>query len=161
MKEQVAALQTQLKESEAKRTESDKKIAKLEEDGRQKRITDETAKIAVPALRPHFKALYDLATRDGAKVVKFSTDGKDEKDSEPVAVLNALRDSINKQAEKLFGEHAIVDTSRDEGKAEDPGVELDKRIRKHMAEKGEKDYKAARDAVFAADPELKQQYADA
>ncbi len=141
--------------------EKQAKLAALTEEQRVRDIAGKVASLNVPVFRKYFAALYEAATVQGAKTVQFSMDGKTPKPTVQVEVLDLLIKSINRQTDHLFKELALVGgagADREEI-SEDAGVEVDRRTRKYMAEKAEKDYEVAKWAVLGADPELAQQYA--
>jgi len=159
MAEEIEALQKQNAESlEAARRESIKARAN---------------EIKVPAFRSHFVALYDLASRMGSedgkpRTVLFTVEGE-EKETDPMVVIDDLRDRVNKVASGVFlREHTTLGDKENEGLGalglgpdEDAGTALDRLATAHMAKHNEEDYGKAFSAVLE-DPknhELKARYA--
>lgn len=147
----VEALEQQLKTSNAE-------IAKLRDERRKERIDANVERIKLPAAKPFVRALYELMTVDEARTVKFSADGKDPKDATGEAVVDGLVAFLNNRADKLLGEFALH-VKNGEGQYDDPADEADRRARKYMADKNEKDYNVAIKAVLDADEDLKKAYA--
>ena len=155
----IKTLQTQLAAAVTAQADADKRFAALAETRRLDRVNAKVKELRVPAYRPFVAALYALATTS-EKTVKFGETGK-ESDQTYEAICDQLVAKINKDTEYLFRELGrTTPILRDDAPADDnPGVEVDKRTRAHMAEKGEKDYSKAMAHVLAADTELKKLYA--
>ena len=136
---------------------------------RRETISNKVKDIRIPALRDHLYALYDLATLNAERTVKFKLgEGDDmvEKDVSPIKVIDDLVARLNRHTEKLLlNEHSYVSkdvlTRDDAPTSDDPEGELHRLTKAYMADKGEKDYAAAFNAVLQ-DPEnseLKKAYA--
>ena len=156
----VASLQ---EEVEAMRTE----LAESREATRREKVTKRVADLTIPSLRNNIASLYDLATKADAGKVAFMTIDKDTgkkstADVDPVNVVDDLVDRLNRFSDKLFSEHSIRgiserDEDPDPNESDDPGIEVDRRAKAHMAEhKGE--YSDAVHAVLNADPALAKRY---
>ena len=149
-----------IKELEASLETERVKVAAISEDRRKEKIEKKLSYLKIPAFRPHFKALFDVAT--GVKVVKFSTDGKSDKDVQPEEVVDQLMAEINKSADKIFGEISHGGRTREEGwSGDNASQEVDRKTKEYMAERKmeAKDYEIAMKAVLDADPALKAVYA--
>lgn len=170
---EVAKLQQQLEETKAqlnttvqKFAESEKKSAELEEASRKEKIAKKTNLLKIPALRPYVEIFYDKVTKvGGAEVVNFSADGQAKKDMKLEEIMDGFVSALNKVAEtELFSEFGEDGTHRREDgdiEIDDPGVEVDKRIRVYCAKNNldvVKNYDVALKAVFAEDPKLKTAY---
>lgn len=161
--ETLVKLQSDLDAARADLKEKEARLSAIEADRRKEHIASRVAALRIPKYRPYVQVLYEIANAPSTsetKVVKFSADGKDPKDTTPEAVVEALVDAMNKDAVKLFGERSTVATDRkDAPEYTDPHAEADRRVREHMREKGEKDYQVALRAVLDADEDLKKAYA--
>lgn len=137
--------------------EANKKLALFAEDQKKATIEAKLQKFKIPVLRPFLKAIYQ--NMDSQKVMKFSVDQK-EQDMTMEAIVDTFIDQLNRSAEKMFTDIATVDINRPNREAEDnPGNEVDKRVKEFMQKNSEKDYGVALKAVLKADPELKKAYA--
>lgn len=135
---------------------ANKKIAEFAENQKQVLIKSKTDKLKIPVLRPYIDAIYQAI--DSQKVRKFTVD-KTEKDVTMESIVDQMVDQLNRSAEKLFTDLTTVDTTRQNAPVSDnPGQEVDKRVREFMAKNSEKDYGIALKAVLNADPELKKAY---
>lgn len=141
-------------------------IAELQADGRRRSVAEKVSALKVPAFRPAMEALYGYALLHNAEKVKVYAKDKDGKETVTDATLVDIADGfvaqINGQAAKLF--QALAQTGqepREEGSHDaDAGVELDAKVKKHMAEKGIKDYSVALEAVLVLDADLAKRYSD-
>lgn len=160
----IEALQEELAEMRA----ANQRIA---EDRRKELIRVKCERVKVPAFRPHFLSLYDLASRakyasdETVRTVRFASgdDGKVE-DVDPVEVVDDLANRINERVESLLlseqtsytspedrmaalGRHGEPDTSGD------VGDQVDDLARAYMSEHNmdgsAKDYQRAVDAVLS------------
>lgn len=116
--------------------EDNQRLTKLAADTselrRQERIDTLAKMVKVPALRGHFAALADLATREVApKAVEFAKDGEAKIATDPIEVLKDLADRINQRVDVLFteevkGSDMSLDRQREEltGEVRDPGMAL-------------------------------------
>lgn len=137
--------------------EANKKLALFAEGQRTATIEAKLQKFKIPVLRPFLKSIYE--NMDTQKTMKFTVDQK-EKDMTMEAIVDAFVDQLNRSAEKMFTNLATVDINRPERQSEEnPGNEVDKRVKEFMLKNSEKDYKIALKAVLNADPELKKAYA--
>ena len=148
-----------------------KQLAEAQEREKQARIDSEVDKVKIPAFKDFFGPLFELCAATEVKTVKFKTEvkGKDdevkvvEQDTDPVEVVRALRDAVNKKAAILTAEHAIVDSGQfkkgmDERytiSADSAGAEVDRLAKAYMVKhklNPKTDYAQALDAVLL-DPE--------
>lgn len=156
----IAAKPNEIKVVIEKLKAAESEISSIREERRQERITARTNAVTLPAFRPHIRALYEIATANGTKTVKFSKDGKTAADTPAEAVVDALVADLNAKAAKLFSEETTATVKREAGLTEDdPAKEADVRARRYMLDKGEKDYTVALHAVLDADLDLKAAYA--
>lgn len=155
--ELIKTLSNELKENKTKTEE----IAKTLRDDKIKSLS---AKLKIPALRPHIEALFSVVS-EVTKTVKFSAkSGEKEEETSAEKVIESFIDALNKQAERLFGQNAKVNAvdRENETSEEDIGEEVDKRIQKYIKDnKLDKvsDYSEAMRAVLDADEDLKTAYA--
>lgn len=154
----------ELEEKEKKFSEVEKKNRELEESIRTDRVKSKTDAIKLPALRPYFKMFYDVATTgEKEKVIKFSADGKEEKDQSMESITDEFAKAMNKLADsKIFSEvSGMEEFKREEkGSIKDPKAEVATRVSAYMEKEGEQDYAKGLTAVLNADPELKKAYAN-
>lgn len=155
----IAELTARLTESEGKRGLLSEEVVRLADTERRRAVDARAALCRVPALMPAVRALYDAASV-ASLTVKFG-----DKDDAPLsAVVDALVGQINDAAARLFKQVALAPSTPPPGEG-DPDLRepaatvIDRRARKYMAENKTDNYKAAFDAVLAADPELKLRYA--
>ena len=122
--------------------------------------------VKIPALRSHFYALYDLASRakeiEEMRVVKFSSEDDDGnvayRDTEPMAVVDDLAKRLNQRMEILLAPHtahlgradrdAAIDSFGEADPSRDPGEIVDEKARDYIAKHPETDYRAAVHAVL-------------
>lgn len=131
--------------------------AKVYEDRRQEKIAALAARLKMPSLRPHFAALGDLVTREGAaKEVTFAASGDAAKavPTDPMEVINDLITRINNRVDVLFSEEVRGGDLREAraeitGQPGDPGMALSAKVNELMtAEK--LTYDQARARVWGA-----------
>ena len=132
----------------------------LEQQRREDRIAYKLRDVKLPVFRPYIKALYEVA--QGAPAVKKYTVADRQADAEGIVELLVVE--INKQAEHLFATLSIVDqkSKHDPDEPDDTQGKIAYRVNAYCrAQKLDprKDYKAAMEAVLAADPDLKRDYA--
>ena len=132
----------------------------LEQQRREDRIAYKLRDVKLPVFRPYIKALYEVA--QGAPAVKKYTVADRQADAEGIVELLVVE--INKQAEHLFATLSIVDqkNKHDPDEPDDTQGKIAYRVNAYCrAQKLDprKDYKAAMEAVLAADPDLKRDYA--
>jgi hypothetical protein len=138
-----------------------KKAEAAEERSRQDHVTGLVAKLSIPAFRDHFRALFDMATADPARTVKFAV-GKELKDVTAIHVIEDLVEKLNEATKSLFSTLSVAtgDLRHPELATSNAGQEVDKRVRKYMTEHPTiKDYVEAQKFVLDADPDLKRRYA--
>lgn len=136
---------------------ANKKIAEFAENQKQVLIKSKIDRLKIPVLRPYIEAIY--TTIDSNKIRKFAVD-KEEKDMTMEAIVDGMVDQLNRSADKLFRDLTTVNVDRqDESPCDNPGEEVDRRVREFMSKNSEKDYGTALKAVLNADPELKKAYA--
>ena len=145
-------------------TELRKQAEAANEARRIEKVSGKVSEIVVPAYRPFFAAMYDLATRHETTLVKFTShDGKDAKTTEisPVAALDGLAEVINRHAKRMFTEMTGRSTMpRDDAAVmEKAADEVDRLARKKVSDGSAKNYKEGMDAVLAENPDLKMRYA--
>lgn len=140
-----------------------RKHAEGEERERKRTVDALVARCTVPALRPHLTMIYDLLTKE-PKTVSFKQGDKEIKD--PVAVVDAMVEHLNKMTRSLFKQVTADDVraNRDEIPADSlsPGeasAVVHQRTMEHMEKNSVKDYGQAMAAVLNADPALKRAYA--
>ncbi len=155
---------TKLREADVARAAEVKQLredaAAARERERQARIKALAESCTLPALRDHVTALADVVTREGTKVVKFGQADK-AAEVEPLAVVEKAVAVINGLAKRLFSElSAGASGERGEGVGDDPGAQLDAKVKAHAAAH-KLDYGKAMAAVLAdpANAELKRAYA--
>ena len=120
----------------------------------------------LPALRPMFAHLFDLASQDDKpKVVTFKEkqgDKEVEVKKTSIDLLSDLVSQINAKAGNVFGTFSqTTETERPElGEHDysDPSAEATKRAQEHMTKTGEKNFSKAVTHVLRIDPELAQAY---
>lgn len=169
-----AAQVQQLKEAVQRyrqEAEEAKRLAQqLQEERRRERIASKVARLAVPAWRPYLQAIYEVATAPAgaARIVKFSAADGAQAERQAEDVVDEFLNAVNAAARTLFTELAVADNVErpTEPPAQDPGVELDRRIRRYCEEhklqyERLEDYQQAKRAVLAADPDLLRRYAGA
>jgi hypothetical protein len=131
----------------------------LLEQQRADRLTYKLRDVKLPVFRPYIRALYEIA--QGAPSVKQYTVADRQADAEGIVELLVLE--LNKQAEHLFATLSVVDLKkRDPDEPEDTQGKIAYRVNAYCrAQKLDprRDYKAAVEAVLAADPDLKRDYA--
>lgn len=147
---QVKSLQEQV-------AELSKVAAQAQEDRRRERIDNKVKDVPFPALHAHFSALYDMASRDGAKTATFKLDDEKQAEISGEKVIDDLVKRLSKIGAKLFNEHSEAGDLRrpDTPPAKNStqaGAELVEIANKYMAEKGEKNFQMAFDTI-CADPE--------
>lgn len=156
-------------------------ITELTNSGKRREERDRVALISaksnavpIPALRPIFVSMYDIASKleaSGGKALYRTykeivgadpeiTDGE----ISPVKAVDALVDQLKRASKVLFQEHgSAVGELRSEDQpldGQDVGGEVHRRTQKYMADHPEqKDYVAAQVIVLRSDPELKAAYA--
>lgn len=145
-------------------TDLKKQAEAANEARRIEKVSGKVNEIVIPAYRPFFAAMYDLATKHETTLVKFTaSDGKETKVTEisPVAALDGLAEVINRHAKRLFTEMTgkSVLPRDDAAIMERAADEVDRLTKKLIGEGKVKNYKEGMDAVLAADPDLKQRYA--
>ena len=166
LKKQLEDTKSQLNTTVQKFAEAEKKSAELEEASRKADVSKRTNALKIPALRPYVEVFYDNVTKSKeAEVIKFSADGKSSTDMKFIDVMDGFVAALNRLADtELFAEFSTnTEFRREEGlSTEDPGVELDKRIREYCAKNSLdviKNYDVALKAVLASDDVLKEAYA--
>jgi hypothetical protein len=151
---------------------TERELADSRKQRKQESIDTFAAKVPVPALRSHAKALYGLALDASVAqtVVKFSVtdgDGKTtERDTDPVKVVEDLFDKINKHTSAtLLQVHSDGSLQRDDDAPQDDNVndELQSATEaycaKHKVDKNDlAAFTDAQDAVLAGNPELRARY---
>ncbi len=158
-------LALQIKAMNERTSTLEKELSEAKERERKAVVTGKLDKLRLPAFKDHFRALYEFVSADPTKTVKFSTlndKGEPvERDTPFISVLDDLVERINKGAEYLFKEHSTVgEWRRDDAPQDDPGIEIDRLVKKRIAADSKLDYATALEAVLA-DPEneqLKRQY---
>ena len=97
-----------------------------------------------------------LLSLEDSKTLTYSQDGKEQ----TVSQGDLFREIIGKRP-SLFTVLSRTGDPRagDDATYESVGDEVDAKTKAYQVEKNEKDYRKARDAVFAAEPDLKQRYA--
>lgn len=179
LKKMADDLKTQITSLEKEDTDEDEKhnqelkardvrIAALEKRERDREVSVRVDKIAIPALRPAFAALYSYAlTRGEEKIAVFTMkDGKEIKQELTLAeVAESIATEINEQSKKVFSKLAVTSGGpRKEGdEDDDPSQEADRLASKLMREKPEtfKSYTEALAHVFSSDPELEKRVNEA
>lgn len=135
----------------------------LKKKDRETTITTRVAKCSLPALRPHFAALYEVAL-DIPVTREFALDAKGEKKATAVQVLDGMIDHINTKVAKIFKDEFQSSNHRAGGDGTDglefdnPSEEVD-RLTKEYCVKNNVDYGAGMKIVLAQNPELKEAYA--
>jgi hypothetical protein len=128
---------------------------------RQQHVAQFAASVLSPVYRPYLAALYDAAAADSQpRLFAFSV-GKPESTT-LAQIVERLRDLLNKQTEKMFGEVATSKVKRDEQPASvNAREDVARRMREYAMEHKldvVKDSTAILRAVLDADPELKTAY---
>lgn len=145
--EEVKNLQASLEASE-------NKIKRLEESNRRNYVDSQVKRCNVPAYHDTIRALFGMAETTEKQ---FTVGESKELDGDKV--VEQFIDQINSDSEKLF--KALSSTGKAPISDENPRVEADRAIRKYMEDHNVSDYMEAQAKVFAADPDLKQRYAEA
>jgi predicted RNase H-like nuclease (RuvC/YqgF family) len=160
--ETVDKLHTQLTEVRGESAKHKKTVDDLTEQNRQGKIKTKSAACRVPAFRPTIAALYDITTRQPDALVKvYASDGT-AKDSLAETVVDELVSTINRATEHLFIQQSTIpELRRDDAPTSDnPREAVDLRVKRYMQDHPKTSYTDAREAVFAADPPLKEAYAN-
>lgn len=126
------------------RTEQlERALAETKDQARRREIKQKVEGFRIPALRPHFEALYDLATQvhDDLETVKFTVfDGskKRETDVSPVDVIDNLMERLDRGTKFFFEEKTLShDLARDdEAVSDDPSEQLRSAALKIQRDKG-------------------------
>lgn len=134
-------------------------------------IAGAVARLKVPALRPHLRALMsfvaEVQDKDGKPLaLKFQAIGDDEpRDTSATAIVEDLIERLNRGAAVLLTEHSTSSYSGErsdggENEADDPSVRIETLARKHMQKHGETNFSAAVLAVLEdpANARLARQY---
>ncbi len=145
---------------QAKAKEADAEIVKLQATNRTARIDAKLKEVRIPAMVPFIKEFYELAAGK-TETIKFSTDGKDPKDTTHEQIVDQFVAYMNKATETLFAATGIHESlERDDVPAdENIRIEVDNKVKAYQTEHKDTDYDVAIAAVFAADPKLKEAYA--
>jgi len=135
--------------------------AKDREETRQAMLSQKVSKV-IPAIRPHVRALYDLASTDEGKVAKFTlNEGDKSVDLTAMEIVDDLVKHLAKTTKMFTTEQG--ENQRPEAPSEDVGAEVDTKVKAFIAKATESGGKAplyseAQAAVLASDPDLKQRY---
>jgi len=154
----------QVKQLKADLEAKDRRLAAIESDRAKERIESAVGKCKVPAYSQFLTHLYDLAAAaDGATEAKKYSIGSGDKAKEVSAfsVVDSLVEKINTDAEHLFRMHSVAGTSPPDLENDDVQIEVDLKVRAHMAEKKVEKYADALQAVLNSDPDLKKRYHEA
>ncbi len=171
--EKLEAVQKELKEVSNERETEVKSLreqvealtkaqAAMEEEKRLATVKAKVEAVTLPALRPHFAALYDVATSLPAdKTVKFTQNDKEE-DVSPVIVLDKIVEVFNKKFEKFFNElsAANISTSAADYDTSNPKELVHLKAKEYQKEHKDVSYADAIKEVLNADSELKSAYAN-
>lgn len=160
--ETVDTLHKQLSQVREENATRKKENDALTEHNRQVKIKDKRDACRVPAFRPTIAALYDITTRQPETLVKvYATDGT-AKDTLAETVVDELVSTINRATEHLFIQQSTVaELRRDDAPTSDnPREAVDLRVKRYIQDHPKTSYTDAREAVFAADPPLKEAYAN-
>lgn len=155
MQDDMAAMQKRLTASDeaAKKSEIDRKVAS----------------VPFPALREHFRVLYDVAMSDVATKQSFSFEINGEKaEVEPAKVIDDLIERLGVVGNRMTHEFAVAgddngDLTTAVDRAANPGDEVDRLTQAYILQNklGETpaDYEQASQAVLSENPELAARYA--
>lgn len=133
---------------------SDTKVAALQEASKKAEAKAKATIVKLPALRPAFQALYEIAD-SSTKLAKFSMDGK-ETDSNAATILDNLTTQINKLADAYFTQETLATDLKEFSNAAD---EINNLTKEKMAKDGIKNYSDAMKIILIERPDLKQAYA--
>jgi hypothetical protein len=140
------------------RVEELTKVAENAEASRRKdRIDARVKEVPFPALKAHFGALYDLASRDGSRTAMFKLDEEAEAEISGEKVIDDLVRRLTKIAEQNFTaelSHGDDLSRANSPSVKNPGAELD-RLAAEYSEKNDVEYDAAFDAI-CKDPDNKE-----
>lgn len=135
--------------------EANERIARFEAEKKAGERKSKVDAVKIPALRPFVAAFAEMC--DEGSEVHFSADGKDPKAVKRTEVLDAFIRAVNDGASKALFTVQSNDTGPDLSDS-DASVEVNSKVKKFMADKGEKDYRVAMRLVLDADPDLKARY---
>jgi len=157
---QVGTLETSAGEAKAYKDQLDSantKIANIEARENERDLDAKVKAVTIPALKPYFRTLYNIAAKQTEKVKFYSESDKKLVDEDLTAVIDGAVGYINSQAGKLFKEVSESNANRD-FESGDAGAEVDKRATEYMDKNKSDDYAAAVKSVLAADSVLAEQY---
>jgi hypothetical protein len=127
-------------------------VKRLSESHRNNEIERVVATCRIPAFRPFVKHFLQVA----AEAPQARVYALDNKEIEPTEAVQAMITWVNDNAKQLF---TVYSRNSDEPPpSDDPGKEVDARVKKYRAANKDVDYETAMTAVFAADPALKVRY---
>ena len=166
----IDQLQKDLEETKVSLTDQSKKFDEekkrfddLQETRRQERLAHKIEGVKIPRIREYVSAFYEAATATSrVETMKFS-DGDKQKDMDMETIVDQFVEEMNKMADIGLFQEKSKDTEFELdslGENDDPRVEVDARTTKWMSENDSVDYEKALVAVFAADPKLKEAYAN-
>jgi hypothetical protein len=133
----------------------------IEERRRVDRIAYKMRDVRLPAFRPYIKTLYEIASTTAPGLKIYSVASREQLDAEGVVEL--LVEELNKQANYLFQTLSVGNgNKRNPDEPDELQDKIQFRVQAYCrANKLDavKDYKVALQAVLAADPDLKLEYA--